>query len=950
MKRLIILCLLGCPSIFGQATTIQDTLRYPNGTLASGRITVSWPAFETADNRAIAAGMLNYAVASGVVNLTLEANNTALPVGVFYTARYYLANGTQLSESWIVDYSSTPVTLAAVRVIDPARRLYLSQIDPTGASDTYVITMDTALGRPKWAAPSGGGGSTVLNGSGVPSGGTGANGDFYIDTTAHAVYGPKSGGVWGSGVSLVGPAGATGATGAAGSNGSSVLNGSGVPPGGTGANGDFYINTAAFTIYGPKSGGAWGSPTSLVGPAGATGATGAAGPGFVYTGVLSGMPGTCTVGQLAFITNATAGQQIYECSATNVWTQNGGAVSSPQSGAVTWNGAQTFANGINVSGGNATIGTTSLSPTNGITSPGYVRQLPKSGLLAEYTLAEGVGRVALNSVYSAEPIYNITPGYPEQRFGTGSAWGLQGTNAAVTDYAGMNPYGEYTASRFQADATGSQGPFVDNITLVSGLTYVASAWIRSNTGSAQAMRMNLCNSNSSDLVIPITWTRLSYSCTAGSSQTYFFVIKDDVGSTAKDVLFWGAQVELGTVPSSYPAHNIQLLSAVGTAINTADPDWRAWGLRLNGTTQSMTGISGQIQKMSMATLYMAIRKVGSIGAYTALLGPQFGINAQNKMSLWPSASGCTTDPECFTWTFSGIPLVDPLDPVNDNLWHVVTGLYDGAKLKLYFDYNETVEVAAASLAEVSFQDLGLGAKLGVALWPGDIGYVAIYNVAHSASQIQSTTDIIRGIMAGRGQTMPMPTPYIAFEGDSITSVLSLAQLPTQGYVYLVSHALSSGAYIQPGAFAVSGSFLSDMIARGTAVDSAFTVTRATTKVLSILIGANIDMAVNPATWVADLKAYCLARKAATSGLKIVIGTLLPRTLTNFNALRNSINTLIHADPSFYDGLADYAANGTIGCDACAANATYYGDGLHPTAAGQAIMATINQAAVQAVLP
>lgn len=78
-----------------------------------------------------------------------------------------------------------------------------------------------------------------------------------------------------------GPTGATGpagATGAAGADGKSVRSGSGAPSSGLGADGDFYINTAANTIYGPKAAGAWGSPTSLVGPAGATGATGATGP------------------------------------------------------------------------------------------------------------------------------------------------------------------------------------------------------------------------------------------------------------------------------------------------------------------------------------------------------------------------------------------------------------------------------------------------------------------------------------------------------------------------------------------------------------------------------------------------------------------------------------------------------------------------------------------------
>lgn len=53
----------------------------------------------------------------------------------------------------------------------------------------------------------------------------------------------------------------------------------------------------------------------------------ASGTGFVYIGVLSGIPATCTVGQISFITDATAGQNIYECTATNTWTQqlNSGA-------------------------------------------------------------------------------------------------------------------------------------------------------------------------------------------------------------------------------------------------------------------------------------------------------------------------------------------------------------------------------------------------------------------------------------------------------------------------------------------------------------------------------------------------------------------------------------------------------------------------------------------------
>ena len=132
-------------------------------------------------------------------------------------------------------------------------------------------------------------GRTILNGSVAPNTGLGANGDFYVDTAANKIYGPKAAGAWPSGVSLVGPAGptgstgatgptgATGATGLAGADGRTILNGSVAPNTGLGANGDFYVDTAANKIYGPKAAGAWPAGVSLVGPAGPTGPTGSTG-------------------------------------------------------------------------------------------------------------------------------------------------------------------------------------------------------------------------------------------------------------------------------------------------------------------------------------------------------------------------------------------------------------------------------------------------------------------------------------------------------------------------------------------------------------------------------------------------------------------------------------------------------------------------------------------------
>jgi len=64
-------------------------------------------------------------------------------------------------------------------------------------------------------------------------------------------------------------------------------------------------------------------------------------------GTLAGIPGTCTVGEAYFATNAAAGQQIYECSAANTWTQqlNTGTIASLNGLTAA---AQTFGNDTNV--------------------------------------------------------------------------------------------------------------------------------------------------------------------------------------------------------------------------------------------------------------------------------------------------------------------------------------------------------------------------------------------------------------------------------------------------------------------------------------------------------------------------------------------------------------------------------------------------------------------------
>lgn len=98
-----------------------------------------------------------------------------------------------------------------------------------------------------------------------------------IDVSGHLIITLSDASSFDAGLA-VGTDGADGTNGADGADGRTVLSGAGAP-GGVGADGDFYIDTTAHAIYGPKTAGAWGSSTSLVGPAGADGADGADGLG-----------------------------------------------------------------------------------------------------------------------------------------------------------------------------------------------------------------------------------------------------------------------------------------------------------------------------------------------------------------------------------------------------------------------------------------------------------------------------------------------------------------------------------------------------------------------------------------------------------------------------------------------------------------------------------------------
>jgi hypothetical protein len=100
-----------------------------------------------------------------------------------------------------------------------------------------------------------------------------------------------------------GPQGPQGVPGPSG--GASVLNGISDPLDSVGVDGDFYINTATKTVFGPRTAGFWGSGTSLIGsagPAGPEGSKGQPGPsGIAATKTFAGAAGTILSGSSSWV-------------------------------------------------------------------------------------------------------------------------------------------------------------------------------------------------------------------------------------------------------------------------------------------------------------------------------------------------------------------------------------------------------------------------------------------------------------------------------------------------------------------------------------------------------------------------------------------------------------------------------------------------------------------------
>ena len=80
-------------------TTVQGTVYLANGQVGAGTLMLRWPAFTTANGQSVAADSITVTIApDGFVSVNLAPNLGATPAGLYYTAVYYLADGTTTTQ------------------------------------------------------------------------------------------------------------------------------------------------------------------------------------------------------------------------------------------------------------------------------------------------------------------------------------------------------------------------------------------------------------------------------------------------------------------------------------------------------------------------------------------------------------------------------------------------------------------------------------------------------------------------------------------------------------------------------------------------------------------------------------------------------------------------------------------------------------------------------------
>lgn len=450
--------------------------------------------------------------------------------------------------------------------------------------------------------------------------------------------------------------------------------------------------------------------------------------------------------------------------------------------------------------------------------------------------------------------------------------------------------------------------------------------VKSNTGSAQNMRMACVDGSniSGDLAVGTTIGTVSWTFThPGGSQKIYVAINDSAGNPL-DISIDKIKLEAGSSATAYVTPDFDMGFSFPGSMTTYDPSWvtgkgiafankEQWAYGIGKIPPTVTNISGYV-----------IAKVSSSSTDQNLLfHTPFG---QNGFELYGGEGGTTTSASTilprirYRNNLSEVKLTK----VADGQYHCLAFTYDGTTLRYYIDGVEqsalVVSLTSVEIKTLAFNDGYYVRRGGV----NEINHAILYSVGHSAAEVMQNYNALKTKMAAeKAITLAANTIAIAVEGDSITiDVNTYARKAIRNMVPLIAEN-----------FARVGATVSVLEARKATVKAWLNASTATTKILSVFIGANDLVSQSGATVLANLKAYCLDMKADVAGLLINVCSALPRDNSSQLSNRAVYNPLLVADTSFYDVLTPFHLNADMGNDADAIDTAKYPDGTHPSNAG-----------------
>ena len=218
--------------------------------------------------------------------------------------------------------------------------------------------------------------------------------------------------------------------------------------------------------------------------------------------------------------------------------------------------------------------------------------------------------------------------YTEQFDNT--AWTNFGTATTVTPNTTLAPDSTLTADTFVvAGANGGRGQTVN---VVAGQTYTFSCWLQGTAG--QTLFFGIAGSESL-ITLTTSWVRYSRTITASTSGLVTFFPASTYGAaTARTFYVWGAQLELGSVATTYQpiVAGTELVNGAGQIGGT---------LNIDGCSPSVTGYL-------MPGDYIQLGSGVTTRLHKVLTQVNTDASGQATLDIWPDLRGSPADNSAVT--------------------------------------------------------------------------------------------------------------------------------------------------------------------------------------------------------------------------------------------------------------------------------------------------------------